>query len=243
MNRVHRYVRRVPPVASPIRRPLENDLNHDSFFLSFFLSLSRNCELAFATRFFPSPFSLPFLEEQIAQKSPLQKISSQASLERIRADPLLEAGISKFSSKFLQRVNEKKKKNVKLTKSERKLFADETEQRDGRERRGARRDDEQLFPEDVDGHDNDDDDDHADNPDVHVHDDCDVNGSGIRARGIRGVDIVDGAAEGAAMPRASHHAGHVVHHVAHHGLLVHGGRQIVDQRPLLLTCVAEKIRL
>lgn len=64
------------------------------------------------------------------------------------------------------------------------MFADETEQRDGGERRGTRRNDEQLFPEDFDGHDNDDDDDHTDNADVHVDDDSHVNGDAIRARGI-----------------------------------------------------------
>lgn len=132
-----------------------------------------------------------------------------------------------------------------------KTFADETEQRDGSEQRGTRRNDEQLFTEDVGGYDNDDDDDHTDNVDVDVDNDSRVNGDAICARGIRSIDIVQRDRPTAAMSLAMATGptapfgdlpdhGHVVLHIFV-GFVVHGGHQAVNERSLFLARVSKEI--
>lgn len=131
-----------------------------------------------------------------------------------------------------------------------KMFADETEQRDGREQRGGARRGECLLLEDVVGDDDNDDDDSDEGADnVHVDDDSHVNGAAVPARRIRCIDIVRGRLA-AAMPTATarrsvscdDRPGHRRVFRDFAGLVVRGDQQLVDERHLLRTRVAEKTR-
>lgn len=127
------------------------------------------------------------------------------------------------------------------------MFTDETEQRDGRGHRGARRD-ERLFPEDVHrGGDNDDDD--GDDHNADVDDDCHVNGAAVRGQRIRCRDIgVDGlaVAMSTATARRSVPSDEQLDH--RHvlrifvGFVVRGDQQVVGERPPFFARVAEKTR-
>lgn len=119
------------------------------------------------------------------------------------------------------------------------VFADETKQRGGRGRRGARRNERRLFPEDIDGDDNDDDDDSAGNADV--DDDSYVSAVAVPARGVPSIDIVSGRLAAArrtarwSVPWRGRRDRHVF--VC---FLVRGRQQTLDQRPLFPARVAEK---
>lgn len=119
------------------------------------------------------------------------------------------------------------------------MFADETKQRGGRERRGARRNERRLFPEDVDGDDNDDDDDSAGNADV--DNDSYVSTAAVPACGIPSIDIVSGRLAAArrtarwSVPWCDRRDRHVFVR-----LFVRGRQQTVDERPLFPARIAEK---